>query len=408
MKHLIFPLFFSITSHLFSFGQGYKKAVVTDVVFVRQTNTAVNSLSFPFYFHHKDFMSDVQSDIKKYLGLKFGVDSVEFSLPDSISYYSGYFPKKLNTKEKAKVLGGGDKKILFVSIETKIQQWVEISGVNTYRFITEINIYNGKGKLFYRFKNIIPFETYSGEEVSGNAQMSDFDFYVFYFDGIKSVFEGQVKADEKRYVSRPLTEKYNDFAAYSEKFYMTFANTTYNYGSDIEKLAQVLNLNNNNLVAGAGYFNFGLVFESNMITDGIFLENKFLDKKYKVQLASGSKYVYTYANPATALKFYSVNQSTDTATMYVYDRNGTLTAGSNDSTQYKLMYNSGLNCLEFLHNDILFAVINELDDKKVILVSNYVSESQLGEMFNMLFVYEYAMAIENKLYYYYSSSSMYQ
>jgi hypothetical protein len=403
MKRL---LYFCLGLIIISSGlkaQHFSKAVVTDVVFVRQTNSKVNSLTFPFYFQEKGFIADVLGDIEKYLKQKFLVDSVEFSFPDSINYYSNFYPQDIKLKSKAKNKGGKD--VLYTSVKTTVQQAAVINGTQLYKFITELTVYTGRGRLYYKFKNSIPFETFAGEDISGNIQMSDYDFYVFYFDGIQKAFEGIIKRDERRYVARPLTEKYADFAGHAEKFYMNLSGGSYNYGNDFENLVEVLDLKNNNLLAGSGYFNFPMVFQSEMISDGIFLANKLNDKKYVVSLGEGNKYVNAYANSSTPILVYFLNQNTDTATMFSYDRKDTLTAFI-DSMHYKLALNENLNCYELFCNDSLIAAINEMEDRKVILVSDYITENQLGEMFNILFAFDYAMAVEDRLYDIYFRNTM--
>ncbi|MBN2485839.1 MAG: hypothetical protein JXB34_07670 [Bacteroidales bacterium] len=202
-------------------AQNYDKAIVTDVVFFRQTNIGVTSLSFPFYFYQKGFVADVQGDIARFLQKKFLVDSIEFSKPDSIFYYAGFYPLPLQTRQKAKQHRQSN--ILYVSVETIVQQGVTANYTETFRFVTTLRIYNGKGRLYYRFKNVIPFEPYAGDYIAGETKMSETDFYVFYFDGIKNVFDGTDKHSDKRYVEKPLAEKYNAFAREAEKFYWAFS-----------------------------------------------------------------------------------------------------------------------------------------------------------------------------------------
>jgi hypothetical protein len=395
MKYLLNSLFLLILSGNFSLGQQYKKAVVTDVVFVRQTNVHVTNQSFPFYFHHKNFVADVLGDIEKFIKLKFLIDSVEFSVPDSITYYADFLPHSIKLKAQAKQLGGKD--VLYVSVETILQEGASVNGLTSYRFVTNINIYTGKGRLYYRFKSIIPFENYDGEDIPGVVQMSDYDFYAFYFDGIQRAFEGTTKRESKRYVAKPLNDKYLTFSENAEKFYLNFAGHSYNYGSDFENLVEVLSLKNNNLVAGTGYFNFSLAFESNMVTEGIILNNKVHKKNYQVKLRTGENYIRKYVNPYEPIIIDYIGPTKDTSASFVSDRKLTFT-GTFDSDYYKLVSNDYHNYFELYRNDSLIALINEMDDRKVILLDNFVTEIQLGDIINLMFAYDYSMAVEDKLY----------
>jgi hypothetical protein len=400
MKLLFSALSISFLVVFSSLAQEFKKLVVTDVVYVRQTNVRVTAQTFPYYFQQKGFIADVLGDIAKYSKRKFSVETVEFSIPDSVNYYSGFSPNKINLRRKARMLGGKD--ILYAAVETKIQQGAMVNDVQYYRFVTSLQIYTGKGRKYYVYKNIIPFETYADEDIPGDVQISDYDFYAFYLDGIQRVFEGTTKRDEHRYVPQPLADKYFDFAGNAEKFYMNFSGQSYNYGNDLKNMMEVLSLKNNNLVAGSGYFNFQLVFESNMVSDGIILENKLQNKEYIVKLRGSENYSYMHLMPGSKIIMDFLSKNKDTLMTFIRDFNGPL-AVTIGNCQYKFIANSNARYRELFCNDSLIATTNEMDDKIVMVVSNSITENQLADMLNLMFAYDYTQAVEDRVYSFYSS-----
>jgi hypothetical protein len=390
----IFAIFFSaICCTNLVFSQKYQKAVVTDVNYILQLGgTTTNTDNFPLYFYYPEFIADIDSDIRKYTKEKFLVDSVEFYLLDSVFYTQAYFAPDLKVRDAAKF--SHDKSVVYISVETLIRESAIINGVVLYKMITRVKAYRGGGKKIYKFKNQIPFETYRGEEITGNILMKENDFYAFYFDGLEMAFSGEIAKVEKRYIEQPPTKHYEDFLQNSEKFYMIQEKRKISYGKDVDDLSEILSFRSSPLNILDDELDFGNIFEGNFINDGCYLTNNFKNEEYKVKLKGGENTLFNFLSITKDIEINFLDKEKKEVGKFTFSSDGVMNGKFKDR-EYKMLWNYEYDVAEISSSEMLM-LINVLDDRKVIFVRNDISEQELGDIFNLIFAYDFSLAAKLK------------
>jgi len=384
---LIGAVFFTWTS----FGQAYKKVVVTDFnYFMRDNVPMVNPTAFPFYFSEKQFIIDIQDEVSKQAKSKFSSDTVIFTSPKGIFYSEGTFVPKLTVKNTAKSVH--EEGTLYLGIETILQLGISVNNVTTYHFITEITGYNSKGKKVYNFKNIIPFVTIAGDEIVGQVEMAAQDFYNFYFDGMIEAFAGKNKTLEKRYVRRPPDDHYVDFLSTTEQFYLVSESNGYRYGKKPEDAKKVISYKYNFWRSSHGGFHVEGLFSANNIKEGYDVTNVLQNKNYKVKFFAGNHTFFDAVTFSSGLTVELFNDNKVQVGNLSFDDQTGFT-GTLNNAEYSIRWNSDYHCDEVYFGDSLTILVNELNDYKVIFLQNTVSEQQLANFFNLIFAYDLSMTI---------------
>ncbi len=389
----IFAVLFSVICTTLAFGQKYEKAVITDVNYILQLGgTTTNTDNFPFYFYYPEFIADIHSDIRKYTKEKFQVDSVEFYLPDSVFYTQAYFAPELKVRDAAK--SSHDKSVVYISVETLIRESAIINGVFLYKMITRVKAYRGGGKKLYKFKNQIPFETYRWEEITGNLLISENDFYTFYFDGLEMAFSGEIAKVEKRYIEQPPTTHYADFLQNSEKFYMIREKRKVSYGKDMKNLNEIISFRVNPLNVLDDELDFGNIFEGNFINDGCYLKNNFKNEEYKVKLKGGENTLFNFLTVSKDIEINFLDKEKEEIGKFTFSSDDVMNGRFGDR-EYKMLWNYEYDVAE-ISSDVMLMLINILDGTKIIFVRKDISEQELGDIFNLIFAYDFALAAKLK------------
>ncbi len=132
-KYYLFIIFLTLCSYILA--QNNKVGVVTNVDCFLTNLSIVSTKSFPFYFHHKEFIEDVHSDISKLIKEKFSLDTVLFLNSKRIKYTEGIFAPSQNGREIAKI--SGVKGNLYVQIRSMLAEGFIKSGEWGYNFNTK-------------------------------------------------------------------------------------------------------------------------------------------------------------------------------------------------------------------------------------------------------------------------------
>lgn len=389
---ILFELFFSPQAQKLH-AQHYDKALVTDLNFMRRPGELVNEGSFPFYFHYPEFAADVQSDIEKHLKSRFGVNEVLFTSDDSIFYFESILAPKTRAKEYAR--SGAVRVSLYVAVETILQEYAYLNNEQLFRFTTRVSVYNAKGKEIYSFKNHIPFVSYFGDEITGLADMGEEDFYAFYFDGLQYAFEGKNEVSNKRYIEKPTAKRYSDFTGQSEKFYLVTESDGYSYGKSMDERAEIVRFTQ------IYWENYGQAFDfSNLVTlefldNGYHFINRLNQTEYLVRIKSSVQSLQQKTDPMDDIDLQLLDASGKHIGYFTYYGVSRF-SGKYIGRDYRFDYSDYFNCLEVYADDILIALINPRYNQKILFLTPSISREQLQSLINLIFVYDYALAIRNK------------
>lgn len=390
----IFAILFTTICYTTSvFSQKYQKAVVTDVNYFIESGAMANSDNFPFYFQHPEFITDIQDDIKKYIHEKFGIDTVIFQNPGTIWHSEGFLPPELKARDLAKKQAG--KNVLYVGVETVLKEAAIINGTFLYKMITRVKAYKKGGKKVYKFKNQIPFETYRGEEITGHIQMKEQDFYAFYFDGLEMAFSGKVKKVDRRYLEQPPTDFYNDFLNNAEKFYMVRESNGYSYGNNMESLSEILAFKGDLLNAFGKELDLGNLFEGNFINEGYMVKNFLKDKDYRVKLKGGENTLFNFISVSKDIEIDFSDMEKKEVGKFTYKSNDEMN-GQFQGDNYQFIWNNEYNVVEVRTDNEKIILINDLGDRKVVFVRKNITEKELGDLYNLIFAYDFALAAKIK------------
>ncbi|MBN2486261.1 MAG: hypothetical protein JXB34_09830 [Bacteroidales bacterium] len=149
-------------------------------------------------------------------------------------------------------------------------------------------------------------------------------------------------------------------------------------------------------MAGKGYFDFQMVFDGDMVNSGIITDNRVTGSRCMVKFRESGNYHRLLMDDNSAITFDFIDNRLDTLLSVTSSRNSAFVGIAGD-TVYKMLYIEKYNCYELFCNDSIIALVNELNDRKVILLSSSVSKGQLGDMLNLFFAVEYSYAVWEKL-----------
>lgn len=375
-------------------AQKYSKAIITDVNYLRRTSTSVDGYSFPFYFNNKILVKEIHETIKEQARKKFKINEVEFLSPDAIKYVDDIFSPALNVRDKA--LKDNEKGTIYIAVETIMQENVVINNVVNYKLTTRVKAYNYKGRKVYKFKNNIPFITTVGDEITGRVEMGEKDFFTFYMDGIAEAFRGKDKKTKKRFINKPPTSHYDDFISETEKFYLVPTNKGYAYGKDLNNLQDVIGFSGNFWHTSRSEFDIKKLFKGNTVNEGYNLSNFFQKQDYLVKLKGGENTFLNFLTVSSDVEIEFRKNRKEFVGYFTYDSSDLL-EGQFNNEKYLVKWVPEFNCAEVFCNREKIIVINELPDRKVAYIHKSLNENQLGDLFNVMFAYDFAAAIYEKL-----------
>lgn len=374
--------------------QKYDKAIVTDINYLRRESIHVHKETFPFYFHHQEFIDDIQADIKKYVQERFKVKTVEFRAPGKVTYKGDYIAPKINAPDIAK--NSSKKNVVYIGVESILQMRSVTNNMAIYEFITRIKAYNSDGKKVHKFKNRQPFAIMIGEEITGPVELAENDFYALYFDGLALAFEGKKKKTQRIYFNKPITNHYDDFLKNAEKYYITRGKKDYTYGRDMNNQSTVINFTTNFWQSRDGEFDLGNLFESNEVNNGYNLTNHYQKEDYIVKLSGGETTVLNFLSFSSDIKIVFKKGRKEIVGEFSYGDYDDL-EGSFRDKNYHINWNEKYNCAEVYHESKKIILINELPDKKVLYVDNNVNDEQLGDVFNLVFIYDFSVLVREEI-----------
>ncbi len=385
MKFILPLIWLSVLPFTVCLAQKYQKAIVTDVNFLRRSGNYVNGQTFPFYFHHEEFVEDVFSDLRKHLHAHFGIEDIEFLVPDSIFYYENVILPGTRLKQAASRGKPGE---LFVCVESILQEAFESDGVINYSFVTKIKVLNHRKRKVFQQRNRIPFRILIDGNITGKAEMSENDFYLFYFEGLELAFEGKPKTDI-RYIYKPPTDYYHHFMASAEMFSLKTEGKEYSYGTDDKNMIQVLSFNEITGRNGSRE----LIAESfeYSIKDKYQVINHFSSDTLIVKLPNGYEFV---GNELTGkhkveLEIFKKKQKIGSFRRENINHN----EGSISSDSFRFVWNEDYYVTEVYVNNNFHFLINQLDGIHIIFVHEEVTEQQLANFFTALFINNYMKAL---------------
>lgn len=386
-----FFLFISVASY----SQQYESAIVTDLNFLRRSNILVTEETFPFYFHHKAFASDVQNEIRLLLFKKYGIKEVLFFTPDSITYRDQ--PTAWDTQAKEFARGTQRANTLFIEVETILQMYTQIDQELTYRFTTKVRAFDYRGKRVYKFKNHIPFTPVYGDAIAGSVNISEEDFYVFYFDGLRYAFEGKRGVADKRYNIKPMVEQYENFTNSSSKFYLETASDGYHYGRIYNQLSELVYFTINYWSEdGDEPFDFLNLATVDFLDGGYNFINRLDNNEYVVRMKGGINSLKNTFDPFADITWQLLLADGTKKSEVVYDDKSTLKGryeGVNISFEWKEIN----SCIEVFIDEEMLALINYSTSSKVLYLSDKITRDQLITIVNCIFMYDYANAVRNKI-----------
>lgn len=384
-----------IVLSLGSYTQTNKMGVVTNVDYFISNSYGINSKSFPFYFYHKEFIADVLSDISIHVKEKFSLDTVLFLDPNKINYSEGTFAPSQNGKEIAKT--SGVRGNLYIQIRTSITDRIVINGASGYSFVTKVKVFDHRGKTKYKFKNEIPFVVTEGDEITGIVEIAEQDFYAFYFDGIKYVFEGKPKTSEEFFISKPPTSRYDSFLAQSEKFYITQTEKGYSYGPDLETLKEVLVFREDQKNSRDGESFFEDIFDKNRVRDGYNLINKFQDKEFLVKVQGEHKEWFNFFSSSEPIEVNFLDSLDQISGHFSLEWYSSKLNGKFADRSYNVNWEGNYDCSEVHHKEDIIALIIRRSDYNIVYVSNLISEEILGDIFNVVFAWDFSHEVKSKI-----------
>ncbi len=390
MKHLYLGYILSFMLFVQANAQKFDKAIVTDVNYLVRSGGIADASTFPFYFHHPEFIQDVHSDIRKYVKQKFKVDTVIFDTPNKISYTESWSAKKIKAKEQA--LASQEKSTVYLSLESIIQETSTINGVSNFKFTTRVKAYKSGGKTAFKFKNNIPFEVFEGENITGRIMMKEEDFYTFYLDGLQLALEGKQKKSEKRFIEQPPTHHYDDFLATSEIFYMTRIKKGYSYGKSKDNQVPVLSFANKFWRGIGSEIDFGNLFESNKAKDGYKLTNNFKNEEYLVLLEASEGTILNFLSVSSDVEIKFKDENKNEIGNFSFSYTDDL-EGYFRNKKYLVDWNEEYGITEVKADNEMIMLIKMRGNQYVMWVKNSVSEEQLGDIFNLVFVYDFSFAV---------------
>ncbi len=383
LMKITFSLLISLLA-IFGSAQHYKKALVTDINYTLKKAQNINSTTFPFYFHQKEFIQDVYKDIEKHLIKRFGDMEIEFLRYDSISYAASHFNQPTYAKAISKTKSSlAD---LYVSIESTLKLVADLDGIITYSFITKVKAFNSKGRSVYKFQSNIPFSITLDDNITGNAEIGENDFYFFYLDGLKLAFEGKSQLEPKRFISKP---SFKEFLDYAYKFDLTIKLRTYYYGSDIENQKKVFEFTDEfpkNVTKGN---KIGPYFDN--LLDKYYIINHFNSDSLIVQLKKDPDLENKLLYGTSGLEMEILEK--DTIVGNVELKSVTNIEGNLYGINFLVKRNDRFLVSEFYIDNQLRFLMKNPGRKRIIYIHKDTSEKELSQFFNLIFIHDYFVAL---------------
>lgn len=389
-KLLILLLYLSNTLNINA--QGYHKVILTDVKFLSRQTPNDSKESFPNYFVDQLFTENILSNIGSMVRERYNAQRVEYALPGVIEYKFGSFADgtRLNKFASAPAIGN-----IFVSIESIVQFSSSVNGKTFYKLITEVNSIDGKGKKVYHFINKIPFSIKTNDSITGLEKISKGDLFNLYLDGVQNALIGKHKKLEPRIYIKPTSTYYKEFLANSEKLYMIPGNNIYNYGKTIETSNKiVLEFKYNMWRSIGGNISGNILDNSNRIKDEYKLSNLFTKEDYLVKLSGGSSNLFNILTIGSEFKIEFNKGYVKVGSFIVTDWNRI--EGNFNGNNFIVNQNPIYAVQEIYKSGTLIALVNSTENKKTIFLKKDTSEQELGELFNLIFAWDFTMMLKQK------------
>lgn len=366
------------------------KVIITDFQFYVRTSETVSENSFPNYANNPFFIKDISQEIKLLAREKFEVDTTVFLLPDSIEIKYGETPDDFRQKEYP-----GEDGTLRVAIRTMISVSHRTEFELVYKFITIVQARNSKGRIVYRFRNKIPFVALVGKEITGEIEMKQDDFYNFFFDGMRAAFYGQDPKLKKRYIFKPTTQSYGNFLVNSEEFVMLQEENILRFGKDTGSTRKVLEFDLSLLsdyqLPGEGLEG---IFSGINTNKEIKLINYFNKKEYKIKLI-GAKNLFLSIIQSKGQVELELYIDHDNVGQFIYDIEDNL-IGDLHRNSYLVKWSETHDVIEIFAKDFLIALVKNWSNRQIIYLEKYITEKQLGDIFTLLFLYDFALLIREE------------
>jgi hypothetical protein len=381
---------------LSTFSQKYTEAVVTDVNFLRRTIEGINEYTFPFYFENEERNQLVLNEIKNQIKLKYNIDDVAFNY-NSIKYKEAMFEPKTNLKNYNKK---GHDKTLFLSIESILQLGTSISTSNNhrtvYRLTTSVNVVDNKNKSKYKFRNNIPFyiKLDNDEFIYAPEEINKEDFFKLYVDGICAAFDGKEKKSKKRKFIKPTSNYYDNFMNSAEKRYIYFENKSYLLGKPNEEPSDAL-IFNYSLWKSMGVNEYDLgFFKKNNDKSGYKLQNLLNEEDYVVKFTTSSGELFNFISTSSGVEIQFLQEKSNIGSFNLDE--WTEIDGDFDGINYRAVYTPEYDVTEIIANNNLIGIFKDLTDKRLIYLNKSISRKEYGNIFNLLFAYDFAIMLKEK------------
>jgi hypothetical protein len=394
MKRLLFSILHIGLLLQTAFGSSSSRVLVTEVLYERITSEYIDDESFPFYFHHQEFVDDILRNIETYLVTSLHTDRVEFLVPGGVEYIESTFPRLLKTRKYA--LENASIGTIYAGVKTMLRQGSVVNGIASFTFITQVVAYDASGKKIFHRKVKSPFTPVQGEYISGYCEISENDFYAFYFGGLEAAFEGQVRKLPRISITRPASKYYDDFLVQTRRYYMIAGKKTYRYGNTADNTRDVLYFSGkfgNEIDRG---FNIGNWFNRNKVKEAYSVKNTLNNENYQVKLKGGDDQYFDFLSVSSDIQIQFQLERDSAIGRFEYDMNNMLT-GSFRNTDYHINRNPDHRCAEIYAGDALIALISDLHDRKLIFLHNAVSDEKLGDIFNLVMTFDLASEMKMRI-----------
>jgi hypothetical protein len=160
-------------------------------------------------------------------------------------------------------------------------------------------------------------------------------------------------------------------------------------------MTEVLEFNTSNWYNIDDEFGFGILFEINKIKKGYYLQNKLKNEHYLVKLKN--VYNSTFDFLLVSSKVSVMLHTTDTNKLGEFTYNDGKLEGNLDNEHYTINWNEDYNAAELRSGDQLIVLFKYLNDRIVFYLHNTLTEKQLGDLFNLIFIYDFSDLVQQKL-----------
>lgn len=388
MKFIISSFLLSIFC-LQAMPQEYDHAVVTDVHFTCHTNM-ISAEQFPMYFHEELFIQDVHAEIRQLIKASFNIDKTVFINPDSILYVYGKTPKKKIDELAPKM----EHEVLLIAISTKIQANLSNSSLPRYAFNTRVIAKDRRGKLRYSFKHSQGFMPEVREKIPGKALLAERDFYSFYIQGLQEAFKGENKKTPDLYTEIPHAQEYKDFASHAQKYYCSYTDKALLFGNQANSMRKVLQIDfkfwkefwgNNQRIEQ--------IMKHDSLNNHFKLTNSFLSKQYEMVLLGKFIPIFNSISIFNIKKLELKEEGLVKGT-FLFE-NSKIANAHFSANNFSFKYNQELEAVEIYSQDVLYALIYQPYEDKIIYLNQTSTEQQLGDFLTLLGIYQIAEVVNS-------------